>query len=88
MAKSENCPVCGGRNTSKVQKLVVGPSPLAFAFLGLWYLLVRSAFAVDKRCCKDCGTAYDYRTKGSYMAIGLLALLVLAVLLVAVGDGE
>lgn len=88
MTKPEICPACGSTNTSAVRRLAIGPSLLTFVFFGIWYLLARTALAVSKRSCQDCGFIYNYRGKSAYIAIGLLALLILAVLLVSWGDGE
>lgn len=41
-------------------------------------MLIRAAFAIQTDLCRDCGKTNRYKTTGSWVALALLILIVLA----------
>ena len=81
------CRECGSLNTTTDSVLRMRPSVLWVIFFGWYYLLIRGAFAKRTSVCRDCGATRRYKSVGSWIALGFLALIVLAVVVVALDPG-
>jgi uncharacterized protein (DUF983 family) len=48
-------------------------------FFGLYFLLIRGAFAMQKDQCQDCGATQRYKSTGSWVAVVVLVVLIFCV---------
>ncbi len=76
------CLECGSENTTR-DSVLRGRSNVLWVILFGWIvLLIRGAFAKRISVCRDCGATRRYKSAGSWMAMVVLALLVLLVVMV------
>ena len=70
------CPKCQSFKTRGDGELASKPGVFKTIFFGLYYLLIRGAFARKAIHCDDCGETSYYKTAGSKIAMVILAILV------------
>lgn len=70
------CPKCQSFKTRGDGELASKPGVLKTIVFGLYYLLIRGAFARKAIHCADCGETSYYKTVGSKIAMVILAILV------------
>lgn len=75
------CPSCGSTNTTIDRFSRKGPDIVILLLFGWFFLLVGFAFSKRTDVCRDCGELNRYKSKGSWIA--LMVLLLLVVLAVA-----
>ena len=79
--KSPQCPKCGSADTYGQGVLTPGPSLFYTILLDWLYLLARAAFARKSWTCRHCGARFRHRTLGSYIALLILALLLILIII-------
>jgi hypothetical protein len=80
------CLSCGSSNTARSTVLRNRPSIFFVILFGWLFLLIRGAFARRSNVCRDCGAANSYKSAGSWLAMGVLIILVLLILGLFAGE--
>ena len=86
LAPGRPCLSCGSSNTARSTVLRNRPSIFFVILFGWLFLLIRGAFAKRSNICRDCGAANSYKSAGSWLAMGILIVLVLLVLGLFAGE--
>jgi MFS family permease len=73
------CPSCGSTNTTRDRFARKGPSIVILLLFGWFFLLIGFAFSKRTDLCRDCGELNRYRSRGSWIAMLVLLLLVFLV---------
>jgi len=76
-------PKCKGINTCGPDLSRAGPSLVYTLLIGWLYMLPRLAFIPRSWICGECGEHFRKRTRGSYVALIVLILLLLAIVVEA-----
>ena len=82
------CCACGSHNTGRDCLSDSRPNIVFVIFFGWLFLLIRGAFAVRTDVCRNCGEVNRYKSAGSWVALSILTLLVLAVIAAIVGNNS
>ena len=74
------CGKCGSKNIEMHEPYSNRPNLIIFIVFGWLYLLIRLAFLKKTIVCVDCGEKSTYKSVGSWIAMGVLILLILLIL--------